>query len=129
MAVVGVIGFEVVVANGPFRKDVAVMLHLAEILRAHAEQRRTVDFRVAADVVVNAGVERAPVLVTRGFLSLVLVVDEEGLGTPVPLLARQIAATFYEEAFLPGRCQPIGERFPARTGIDNDHITMCGHTG
>ena len=42
---------------------------------------------------MDAGVERASVLVLPGFLRLVLVVDEDGLGTPVILLTRQIAAT------------------------------------
>lgn len=62
-------------------------------LVAHAQQRRAVDFALPPDVVVNAGMNRAPVLVLPGFLSLIFIVDEDGLGTLVVLLSRQIAAT------------------------------------
>jgi hypothetical protein len=39
-----VIAFEVLVADRPFRGDSAVMLHLAEILRPHTQQRRAINF-------------------------------------------------------------------------------------
>ena len=89
----GVRGVEVVVADRPFGRNPTVMLHLAEILSAHAEQRCAADFRVPAEVVVNAGVKRAAVLIPPGFLGLVFVVDEDRLGAPVVLSPRQIGAT------------------------------------
>ena len=77
-----------------------MMLDLAEVLRSHAKQRRAIDLAVPADVVVDTWVERPSVLVLPGFLGLVFVVDEDGFGTPVVLLPRQIAATFEQEDFL-----------------------------
>src|SRR5262249_223922 len=97
-----------------------MMLHLTEVLRSHAQQRRAVDFWIAAHVVVNAGMKRVAVLVVPGFVGLVLVVDEDGRGTPVLLLARQVAATFKQKNILSGRCQLISEGAAARTGADNN---------
>lgn len=59
------------------------MLHLAEILRAHAQQRRAIDFRIPADIVVDAGVKPAPNLVSPGFLGLVLLSMKTVLELPL----------------------------------------------
>ena len=66
-----IIGLEVIVAERPGRRDPAVVPDLAEILLAQAEQRRAIKFRVAADVVMNAGMERASVFAVPRLLRYV----------------------------------------------------------
>src|SRR6185503_4709208 len=45
----GVVGFEFVVADGPGRRDAAVMTNLSEVFFAQTEECRAVEFRVATD--------------------------------------------------------------------------------
>jgi hypothetical protein len=104
-----------------------VVLHLAEVLPAQTEQRRAVDLGVAADVVVDAGMEGLAVLVVPGYLRLVLVLDEDGPGAPVVLLAWEVAAPLEQEDFLAGRHELVGKRPPAGAGADDDDVVVGGH--
>ena len=52
-----VVRLEVAVADRPGRRDATMMANLAEIPVAKAEQRRAVEFRVSADVVVGVRVQ------------------------------------------------------------------------
>ena len=54
----GVVRLELVVADRPRRRDAAVMPQLAEVLSPQPEQRRAVELRVAADVVVGVRMQR-----------------------------------------------------------------------
>src|SRR5207245_2191868 len=93
----GVVGFKIFVPDRPSRRETTVMLDLAEILLAEPQQHCPVDFGVPADVVVDAGMENLPVLVLPALLGLVLVVDEDGAGIPVLLLARQIVSPLEQQ--------------------------------
>ena len=48
---------EFVIGDGPGRRDAAEMLHLRKIFLAVADQHRAVELRIAADIVVVAGIE------------------------------------------------------------------------
>src|SRR5262249_57941949 len=66
-----VIGLEIVVADRPGGRDPAMVPDLAEILLAQAEQRGAVEFGVAADVIMDAGMESPTVLAVPGLPRLV----------------------------------------------------------
>ena len=58
-----VVGLEVGVGDRPCRRDAAVVIDRFEVALAKAEERSSVDLRVAADQVVDVGAERSAVLV------------------------------------------------------------------
>jgi hypothetical protein len=59
----GVVGFEILVAQRPCGGDAVVVFQDAEILLAQAVESRAVELGCAADEVVDAGLERLAVLV------------------------------------------------------------------
>ena len=83
--------------------------------------------RCSTDVAVSTGVRHAPIFIAPGFLRLVLVVDEDGLGTLVVLLTRQIAGLFQQQNFPPRRRQLVRQRASAGAGANTDHIVVSGH--
>src|SRR5262245_12531388 len=66
-----VIGLEIGIVDRPGGRDPAMVYDLTEILLAQAEQRGAVEFGVAADVIMDAGMESPTVLVVPGLLRLV----------------------------------------------------------
>ena len=58
----GVIRLELVVSDGPGRREAVDMADLPEVAFAQPEQRGAVDLRIAADVVVQPGMELRPPL-------------------------------------------------------------------
>ena len=82
----GVVRLEVVVADRPGRRDPAVVANLTEVLLAEAEQRRPVEFRVAADVIVGVWVKRLAVPVAPHFLGVVSGFDVDCARAPVVFL-------------------------------------------
>ena len=103
------------------------MPDFAEILLAQAKQRRPVHFRVAADVVMNAGMERPSVAAVPGLLCSVLRLDEHGRCVPVFPLARQIISAFHQQDAFAGRGEPVSQRPPSRPAPDDDEIVVLGH--
>src|SRR5262249_12177602 len=59
----GVIRFEVLVADWPGGGDAAVVLHLTEVLLAQTNEGRAIEFGVATDEVMRASVELIAVLI------------------------------------------------------------------
>src|SRR2546428_13844381 len=100
------------------------MADLAEVLPAHAQEGRAIEFRVAADEVVRPGVELLAVPVVPGFLDVVLSLDHDGPGVPVVLLARRVVAALQEEDLFSRRRQPEGERSASRAGADDDNVVV-----
>jgi hypothetical protein len=80
-----------------------VVADLAEIFPAHAEQRRAVEFGVAADLVVGVRVELVAIAVTPHLFRLVLALDVDGARIPVVLLARHVVAALEHENALAAR--------------------------
>src|SRR6516162_3173482 len=123
-----VIGLEIGIADRPGGRDPPVVPDLAEILLAQAEQRGAVEFGVAADVIMDAGMESPAVLAVPGLLRLVFRLDEDGGRVPVVSLAWQEIAALEQQDALASRREPMGERTAAGTGADNDHvITLACH--
>jgi hypothetical protein len=94
---------------------------LAEVLLAEPIERRAVELRRPADVVVHAGLERCAVPVVPRVLRDVAVVDEHRLREPVLELSRQPAAALEEDA-LAGGGEVAGERPASGARADHDHV-------
>src|SRR5207249_5509917 len=120
----GVIRLQLLVRDRPGRRETSLVLDLAEILLAEPQQHCPVDFGVATDVVVDAGMENLPILVFPTDISFVLVVDEDGAGIPVLLLAREIVTPLEQQNSFPGRSQMISKRAAPGAGADDDRVIM-----
>src|ERR687896_173367 len=105
------------------------MLHLAEVALAQAEEDGAVDLRLAADIVVLAGVERLPVLVEPGLVRLVLVADEHRAAVPVVGLAPQVVAAPQNQKALSGRPQSVPDRPAPGPRPDDDDLVVPAHDG
>ena len=92
-----VVGCERGILQRPRGGDPARMLDLVKIALAQPEKCGAVDLGVAADIVVERRTEGLAAGVGPGLGRLVFAVDEDGLGAPVRLLARQIAAAFEDQ--------------------------------
>ena len=57
-----IVKLQITVADGPGRRDTALVLDRPEVLVAQAWQRSAIDLGVAADIVVNAGVKNDSVI-------------------------------------------------------------------
>ena len=96
-----VVGLEILVAQWPGRRDAAVVRNLAEVPLTKPQQRRAINLRIAADVILNAGKKGLAVLVIPGFFGPVLGFDEDSFGVPVIFLARQVSAAFEQQNSFP----------------------------
>src|SRR5689334_3373261 len=104
------------------------MNDLAEILLAKPEQRCSVEFRIAADVVIRVRAQRFAVRVLPRFLRVVLGFQHDGLRAPVVFLTRKIVAALDNEDLLAGRSQPICESAAARSAAYDDYVVVSVHT-
>ena len=93
----GVIRFEFVVADRPGRGDSAKMLQLAKVLFSQTKQRRAVEFRVAADVIVGMRVQFFAGGIQPGFFGLVFAIEVDCFGIPVIFFPRNPSAPFQNQ--------------------------------
>src|SRR6476469_8105862 len=104
------------------------MLDDAEVLGPETEQRRPVELRVAAYVVVLLRREGVAVRIRPGLVGRVLAVDEDRVGVPVVTLTGEVVASLEQQDPLAGRRQLPGERAAARaTADDDDVVVLFGH--
>ena len=88
---------EVLISKRPGRRNSAVMPDLTEVLLAQTEQRCAVKLGVAANVIMDARLERRAVLAVPGLLGFVFRFEKDRRGVPILLLAREeIAALQYQ---------------------------------
>jgi hypothetical protein len=95
---------------------------LAEVLLAEPIERRAVELRRPADVVVHAGLERCAVPVVPRVLRDVAVVDEHRLREPVLELSRQPAAALEEQDALARGCEVPRKGAAPGACSDHDHV-------
>src|SRR5262249_48595595 len=107
--------------------NTTIMLELAEILFAHAEERGTVKLRVSADVVVSMGMQVLAVFVFPKLFGVVLRFDVDGLRVPVVALARDVIAALQDQDLLPGGSQVVGECTSTSSRSDNDDVVVLSH--
>src|SRR6516164_4077329 len=92
-----VVGLEILVRDRPRRGEAAVMFHVTEVLAPQTEQRRAVEFRVAADVVVSMRMKLAAITIAPRLFRRVSPLEVDGARAPVGLLARDVAAALKEQ--------------------------------
>jgi hypothetical protein len=97
---------------------------LLEVALAKAEHRRAVELGLAADVVVDPGLEALAALVVPGLLGNVAVLDEDLVRVPVLDLAGQPAASLEDQDPLPRRRQVPGEGAAAGAAADDDDVEV-----
>ncbi len=119
-----VVGFEVLVAEWPGRRNAAVVSDFSEILFTKPQQGRSIHLRIATDVILNAGKERLAVLVIPRLIGPVLGFDKDSLGIPVVFLARQIPAPFEQQNSFARRRQMVSECPSAGSGSYDDDVVM-----
>src|ERR1700752_4955778 len=89
-----IIRLQFFVTDRPGRRDSAVMTNLSEVLLAQPKERRPIEFRVAADIIIGVWMEFFPVHVAPQFFCVVLGINVDGLRIPVVLFASDIVASF-----------------------------------
>ena len=120
-----VVGLDVVVRDGPRGRDAVVVLELPEVLLPESIEGGAVELGLAADVVVDPGLEALALVVVPRVLRHVTVLDEDLAGVPVLDLARQPVAAFEQEDPLPGWGEVPGKRAAAGSGADDDHVVRA----
>ena len=100
------------------------MFDLAEVLSAQAEERRTIEFGISADVVVRVRVQGLSILVSPFFFRLILAFNIDRARIPVRLLARNIIAAFQNENAFPRGRQAVNERSAACAGSHDDYVVV-----
>src|SRR6266446_1569416 len=100
------------------------MANFAKIFLAKAEERGTVEFGIAPNVVVGVRMERLAVLVAPLFLSLVLGLDIDRTRIPIGLLPGNIVAPFQDEDAFPGGSERVHQCSAARSGSDNNYVVV-----
>src|SRR3954465_4567509 len=89
-----------------------------------AEERSTVDLRVAADEVLGVRTERDPALVIPALGRDVSLTSEHLPGVPVLGLAREVSAALEQEDVLARRREAVRERAAAGARADDDHVVV-----
>ena len=115
------------VGDRPRRRDPVLMLGLVEVLASQARQAGSVDFGVAADVVVHPGLERPAGRCVVPLLGVLVATPLEDLDRRrVGFLARKEVAPFHDQhtcAAVPDR---VGEGGPAHAGTDDRDVAVDG---
>src|SRR5439155_4116711 len=106
------------------------MADLAEVGVPHPEEDRAVELRLAADVIVLAGMELLAVLVDPLLVRLVPRLGDHLGGVPVLGLTANVVATLQQQHAEPGRSEPVRERAASGAGADDDHVVVVvAHCG
>ena len=123
----GVVRLHVGIGDGPGGRDAALVLDLAEVFGAHAEERGAVDFGLTTDVVGLLRVEGLVVLVVPGFGGVVAVVEEDGGGVPVEFFLGEEGAALEDEDALAGAREMKGQGSTASACADDDCVVWIRH--
>src|SRR4030095_2568994 len=99
------------------------MANLGEVALTQPEQGGAVEFRVAADIVVDMWMERLAVFVLPQFLRVIACFDIHRTRTPIILFTRHVVAAFEDEDALPGWRERVRQGGAARASAG------CGGVG
>ena len=117
-----VVGLEVGVAERPCRRGALVVLDRAEVVLAEAREARAVDLRVAADDVVDPGLEDPAGAVEPALGGLVAAFGEHRVRGPVLRLARQPPPALEHEHVDAAAGERERRRGAAHARADDDHV-------
>jgi len=116
-----VVGLQVLVPEGPCRRDASVVLDLSEVLPAQAEKRRAVELRMRPRSSCMR-VERFSAPVVPHLLGVVVTLDIDRARIPVALFAGHKVSALEHQDPLPGRRERMHQRPTARAGSDDDDV-------
>src|SRR5437660_2588545 len=122
-----VVRLQVLVGDGPGRRDATPVLELAEVFPAQAEERGTVELGVAAHVVVRVRMELRAGGIAPDLLRVVLSLEVHRASAPVVLLARYVLPSLEDQDALAGGGERPGQRAAARAGADDRDVVACRH--
>jgi hypothetical protein len=123
-----IIRFEDIILQWPGWRNAVHMPDLFEIALTQAKQHSSINFAVAADVIVKPRMESLPLGIVPGFRGLVVGVNENGLAIPIFAFAREIVAAFQQQDFLACLRQPPSHGSTTGAGTnDNDVIMLRAH--
>src|SRR5271166_5305223 len=120
----GIVRFQIVIANWPSGRDATVVTQFAEILFAQPEQSSTIELGVATDVVIGMRMEFLAILVEPRLFGVVVGINVDDLRIPVRFLAGNVVTALKDQDALAGRSQVISERSATRAGSDDDHVVV-----
>src|SRR6266702_8423022 len=124
----GIVRFEIVVADRPSRRQSTIMMQQAEVFSAETKQRSAVELRVPAHIVVRVRMKRLSLRVVPVLLRLVLSFEVHQRWIPVGFLARNKVTTFKnKDSFSRGR-KPVGESAPSSSASDDDDVVVVNAT-
>src|SRR5215203_2912134 len=100
MFCLGVIGLELIVADGPCGRDATVVTNFVEVAFTQTKQCSAVKFRVASDEIVCVWMKSATAGVVPRFFGVVFPIEINCFGAPVILLTRNVIAALEQEYLL-----------------------------
>ena len=100
------------------------MAQLAKILRAHAQKRRPIDLGIAADIIMDARMERLAVFIKPCFLGRVFAIGKNRAGIPVVFFLGKKRTAFQDQYAFAGRRQGMGQGTAPGACTDNNNIVM-----
>src|SRR4051812_44000687 len=104
------------------------MVHHAEILSAQTEQRRAVEFRIAAHIIVGVRMQLFAIGIKPMLFGLVLAFYVHQLCVPIRLFARNKVAALKYQDLLSGRSETMGQRSSTGSASNDDHVVMIDAT-
>src|SRR6266536_45975 len=120
----GIVWREHIVADRPYWADAARVPNFTKIRFAQAKHRRAEHLGVAADPVVNHGVERLTVVV-HCLLRIIAFFPVKGLCLPVFALARKIIAAFQKKNLLASGGKSVSHGAAACSRTDDDDVILA----
>src|SRR5207248_2789664 len=118
----GIVVFEIVVTDGPGRREPIGMLDRVEVVFSKPRQSRTVELRAAADVMIIAWDEPVSCSVVPGGRVLVSSLEMDGLARPVLEFSRQEVALLHDQDASTGVPQGICERATPHPRTDDHDV-------
>ncbi|MNV60930.1 hypothetical protein D3C71_1534160 [compost metagenome] len=100
---------------------------LAEVFLAITGQHRAVEFRISADIVIIAGIERSAIGLVPALLGAKMALLKDGALVAIDRAVGDVIAGFKDQDVSACRRKPGGNRRAADTGADNDNVWTVHH--
>lgn len=99
----------------------------AKIFLAIARQHRAVEFRISADIVIIAGIERSAIGLVPAFLGAKMALLKDGALVAIDRAVGDIITGFEDQDVGACRRKTCGNRRATDTGADNDNVWALHH--
>src|SRR5678815_1186786 len=127
----GVIMLQLVVADGPCRRDPTVMSNLTEVFFSQTDESSAVKLCVTTIEIIRVRMKFLAFVVAPRFFRVVFRFEIYGARAPVVLLTRNVIAALEEKDLLARGREAVGQRASARARADDDYVVVivAGHGG